>query len=504
MKTIPLLTRLLSVAVAATLSLQSIAAQLPDLGDTASGILSPALEKKIGEEALASYRFEDPGYIDDPELEAYFDSLGSRLTATGATGDRNFTFFVLKDSTINAFAMPGGVIGVHSGLVVNSQNESELAAVISHEMAHIVQHHIGRGAAAQSNSTAWMLASLLIAILAARNSPTATEAALATGMAAGTQNQLNFSRDFEREADRIGFQILTAAGFDPQGMPSFFTRMQQVSGAEDSAYAFLRTHPLTADRISDMQGRVRNQPYRQVPDSIEYALTRAKLAVIQETPTATFQRLRHSEGGRPQDKAARWYSLTLANLAQRNYAEAQRNFNQLAALKLKTPMIATLGAQIELEQGHGADAAKICHAARASYPGWRTLSYCEVQGLLTAGDGEGALALVTDLLNLTPGDFRLYTLEAKIYTALNKPALAHRAQSQVYLMHGLLQPAIEQMRLAQRSPGANAYEEAAIDAHLRELRIRLCEETDGKIRSDPRASEPSKDGSTSDKCSKLP
>lgn len=505
MKKIPLLTRLLSAAVAATLSLQGIAAQLPDLGDTASGVLSPALEKKIGEEALSSYRFEDPAYIDDPELEAYFNSLGVRLSASGLAGDRTFTFFVLKDPSINAFAIPGGVIGIHSATVVNSQSESELAGVISHEMGHIIQHHIGRGVVAQSNSTAWMLASVLLAILAARNSPTASEAAITTGMAASTQNILSFSQDFEREADRVGLQVLTAGGFDPQGMANFFIRLQQIYGTEDRTYAFLRDHPLTADRITDMQSRARMLPYRQVPDSIEYALVKAKLIAIQDSPTTLIQRYRSQEGGRPLDKAIRAYVLTQAYLAQRDYADARNSFAQLTALKLRTPMVATLGAQIELAQDNGKAAAKICHDARTDYPGWSTLGYCEAQGLLSAGDGEAALAVMNRMQLAHPEDFRVYSLQAKIYTALNKPALAHRAQSDVYLLNGMLQPAIEQMRVAQRSPGANSYEEAAIDSHLRELRFRLCEETDGKVRTDPRAGDDPKDSASGskDKCARL-
>ncbi|MBK9615575.1 MAG: M48 family metallopeptidase [Uliginosibacterium sp.] len=485
MNSIPLLARALAAVLATTLSLQSIAATaLPELGNAAAGSLSPALEKQIGQEALAAFRFQDPAYIDDPEVESYLASIGARLAASGKTGDRNFTFFALKDPGINAFAMPGGVIGVHSGLINTSQSESELAAVIAHEMAHVTQHHIGRSINQQSGSTAVLIASLLIAVLAARNSPTAAEAAIAGGQAAMLQNQLNYSRDFEREADRVGLQILETGGFDPQAMPMFFERMRQAYHGEGDAPAYLRTHPLTNERISDVQGRVRTLPYRQVPDSIEYALIKAKLAVLHETTRETIARLRDKQGGRLLDKAARHYALTLAYIADRNETEARRSYAALSALKLKTPMVATLGGQLELARGHGNDAAKLCSEARISYPGWRALDACVAEGLLAAGDGNGALASINERLATQTGDYRLYKLQAKIYTALDKPALAHRALSHVFQQHGMLRPAIEQMQLAQRSKGASAHEESAIDARLRELRAKMCDELGGKLSSE--------------------
>jgi predicted Zn-dependent protease len=505
MNTIPLLARVLAAALASTLALQSLAAPaLPDLGGAASASLSPAMEQQIGQEALAAFRFQDPGYIDDPEVESYLASIGARLAASGKTGDRNFSFFALKDPSINAFAMPGGVIGVHAGLIHTSQSESELAAVIAHEMAHVTQHHIGRSINQQAGATAVLIASLLIAVLAARNSPTAAEAAIAGGQAAMLQNQLNYSRDFEREADRVGLQILDAGGFDPQAMPLFFERMRQAYRGEGDAPAYLRTHPLTGERISDVQGRVRTLPYRQVPDSIEYALIKAKLATLLETPRETVARLGDQQGGRLLDKAARDYALTLAHLVQRNYADARRRYAALAALKLKTPMVATLGAQLALAEGRGDEAARICREARAVYPGWRALDACVAEGLLAAGNGEGALADLNERLTLQPGDYRLHKLQAKLYTALDKPALAHRALSRVFELHGMLRPAIEQMQLAQRSPGASKHEEAAIDARLRELRARMCDELGGKLASDAPA-----DGSRAgkrrdpDRCDKL-
>ncbi|MDB5887595.1 MAG: peptidase, partial [Rhodocyclales bacterium] len=258
--------------------LQIATAQLPDLGDPARAGLSAAKEKRIGEVAMRDIRENETSYIDDPEIEYYFNSLGRRLAAAGGSVPEDFNFFVLRDSTVNAFAMPGGFIGVHSGLVLLAQNESELAGVLGHEIGHVQQHHIARMLDQRANATVAVLASLLVAILAGRSSNGAvTEAALATGQAAAIQNQLTFSQNFEREADRAGLQTMSATGFDPQGMASFFERLGKISGNESADTAFLRTHPLTRERMADMQGRIKDSPPRIVADSNDFVLVRAKL-----------------------------------------------------------------------------------------------------------------------------------------------------------------------------------------------------------------------------------
>ena len=280
-KTMPLLRRVLALALASVFLTQSAFAQLnlqlPDLGDPAQAELTPVQERRIGEEALREIRL-DPSYLNDPEVESYLGALGNRLVSASRTLNRDFIFFALSDPTINAFAMPGGVIGVHSALILMTQSESELASVLGHEIGHIEQRHMVRMLSKQGNALAMVLASLLVAVLAGRNSPQAAEAAIATGQAAAIQNTLSYSRDFEREADRVGLQILDAAGFDTQGMPMFFERLLKTTRmVENNAPSYLRTHPLTSERIADIGARVKESHYRQVPDSADYVLVKAKL-----------------------------------------------------------------------------------------------------------------------------------------------------------------------------------------------------------------------------------
>jgi predicted Zn-dependent protease len=230
--------------------------------------------------------------VDDPEILDYINSIGSKLVAAsrGATNDnrRDFEFFVLNDDSINAFALPGGFIAVHSGLLLTTSNESELAGVIGHEIAHVLQRHQARGADEQRKAAPLSLLGLVAAVLAARSNSSSSgdtaQAALTASIALSYQNQLNYSRDFEREADRVGLQVMQRAGFDPSGMPSFFERMLRANRHNDGKTpGYLRTHPLTTERIADMQDRVLQMGAdgkRNVPDTIEYRLASAKLRVM--------------------------------------------------------------------------------------------------------------------------------------------------------------------------------------------------------------------------------
>jgi len=224
-----------------------MAQELPTLGEAGGEDLSPLEERRYGEEIMQQYIRRSPEYLDDPETIEYINQLGYQLVAASAARNIDFEFFVLRDPTINAFALPGGFIGVHTTLILMAQNESELASVLGHEIGHIQQRHLARSLARQRDSAMIAMGSVLLALLAARSGGgQGSQAALALGQAAAISRQLSFSRDNEREADRVGFQILVDAGFDPQGMADFFTRMQQGTRAYASmAPAYLQNHPLT-------------------------------------------------------------------------------------------------------------------------------------------------------------------------------------------------------------------------------------------------------------------
>lgn len=481
MRTRPVFRRSLARLLIAVLLVQSVAAQplassLPDLGDPAQEALSTAQEKRIAEEIMRELRFREPSYLDDPEVEEYLAALGRSLTSTSAVQGQNYQFFVLRDATINAFAMPGGVIGLHTGLIVTAESESELASVMAHEIGHVEQHHIARMLSRQGNSTALLLASMLVAVLAGRSSGHAAGAVLASGQAAAIQSQLAYSRDYEREADRVGLQILAAAGFDPKGMPDFFERMyRQTRGMDNNAPAYLRTHPLTQDRISDIGARVGQQRLHPHVSSIDFGLVRAKLEVAHLGAAAAIARFQARPAVTRQEQTVRWYGLARAYLADNKPEQARQAVEELTRLKPGSAMLAHLVADLARAQGRFAEAARSCHDAKAAYPARRSLLYCEADAWLAAGKPEETLKAVDLFLRAPSNDYRLYVLQAKANTALGRTTQAHRAQAEVYLLQGDLSAALDQLQLAQRAGGGDYMEQAALDARVREVRSRFDE-----------------------------
>jgi predicted Zn-dependent protease len=250
---------------------------LPDLGDVSTATITPLQERRLGESIMREIR-ADRSYYDEPEAADYLNQLGQRLAARSTEGRQDFEFFLIQDSQINAFALPGGFIGVNTGLLFAAQSESELAGVMAHEISHVTQRHIARMLAQQKQALVTTLASIAAAILLSRVSSDAAQAAIAFGQASAIQAQLNFTRDHEREADRVGLQLLGEAGFDPRGMATFFERLQRATRVyETAAPSYLRTHPLPFERIADIQNRIQELPYRQIPDSIEFQLIRGEV-----------------------------------------------------------------------------------------------------------------------------------------------------------------------------------------------------------------------------------
>ncbi|MDH5480114.1 MAG: M48 family metalloprotease, partial [Nitrosomonas sp.] len=268
--------------------------ELPDLGDVSQATITPREERQIGLQIMRQIR-ADPSYLDDPEITSYLNSLGHKLISNSSEAEpgQSFEFFALQNSAINAFALPGGFMGFNSGLIIAAQSESELAGVMAHEIAHVTQKHLARMISGQKYSMITSLAALAVAIIAARSNPQAGSAIMATTQASMIQSQLDFTRKHEKEADRIGLGILVDAGFDPQGMSTFFERLQ-IAGRfyENGAPSYLRTHPLTYERIADIQNRTQELAYRQVTDSTDFQLVRAKLRAFDGKPQDAVKQFR--------------------------------------------------------------------------------------------------------------------------------------------------------------------------------------------------------------------
>jgi predicted Zn-dependent protease len=453
------------------------AESLPDLGEASQSVFSAQTERKVGEAIMRDIR-ADHAYLDDPEVTDYLNNLGYRLASHSGNNRQEFEFFVIKDSTLNAFALPGGYIGVHTGLILATQNESELAGVLAHEISHVTQHHIARMVAAESRNSLTTLAALALAILAARSNAQVASAAVATAQATSIQNQLDFTRDNEREADRVGLQVLQAAGFDPRGMVTFFERLQKNTRFyENNAPSYLRTHPLTTQRIADMEGRVAEMPYRQVADSIEFQLVRAKLRAESGSPqdaVAFFQdALREHKYN---SEVAERYGLAEALLRSKQYAQAEQELSRLhKALPASHPMVEVLAGQLLAAQGQDAALVAQYRQALKRFPFHRALVYGYADALLRTHDPATALNVVEDRLRSTPGDYRLYELQARAYAQQGHGLLEHRALAEAQVVRGNLPAAIEQLQIALKAGGGDFYQLSSAEARLRELRAQDAE-----------------------------
>ena len=448
---------------------------LPDLGGTAESALSPQLERQIGESIMRDIRFREPSYVDDPEVTEYLNLLGGRLVAVAPDARQAFTFFAIRDGAINAFALPGGFIGVNTGLIVASASESELASVLAHEIAHVTQRHIARMAGAQDRMQVPMMVAMVAAILLGGSRPDLAAGATAALQATGVQSQINYTRSFEREADRVGFQMLAGSGFDPRAMAAFFDKLQRATRVSDDGRVpgYLRTHPMSIDRMSDAQNRAENLRYRQTPDSLDYHLVRAKLRAESgdaRDAVTFFSGLMRDR--RFSNEAAVRYGLALAFQRERRVADAQIEVDRLRAMNAASPMIDTLAANLRLAVGDGVGALALLEAARLRYPQRRVLLYAYVATLQVLGRHAQALAALADPLRLYRSDARLYALQAKSYAATGKRLLQHKAQAEVYVLQGSLPAAIEQLELARGAGDGDFYLHSEVDARLRALRAR--------------------------------
>jgi predicted Zn-dependent protease len=466
---------------------------LPDLGDASSATLSDSQERTIGNRIMREIRI-DPAYLDDPEVSDFVTSVGMRLLSAAEGGRKDLDFFVVQDESINAFALVGGHIGVHSGLVTLTQNESELAGVMAHEIAHILQKHQARTIHGASRTQWVSLAALALAILASRGGGSQggqiTEAAVATAGALQIQNQIDYTRDHEREADRVGLTLLERAGYDTRGMASFFERLLRSNRLNEfkGAPSYLRTHPLTTERIADLQGRVEGTPAKMVPDSFEYRLARAKLRAANGSgneAVTLFRTILEDKGVlRPREDV---YGLALAQRRARDLDGAWKTLETLRnpqsdpralptfGMALPShPAFEVLAGQLMADKGRHDEAIAIYRKALRTHPHYRSLTYAYLDELLQTGQSKEVLADLDERLRSVRDDARLYELQARAYEASGRRIAQHRAQGEAYFRKGNLAAAVDQLELAvKQTRGSDFYEMSIAESRLRELRALL-------------------------------
>ncbi len=457
---------------------------LPRIGAAAADELSPQTERDIGEAIRRDFR-QQGLLVEDPEVVDYLNQLGDRLGATGPAAGYSFEFFAVRDATLNAFAVPGGFIGVHTGLVIAAANESELASVLAHEMGHVTQRHIARMLAQGRQSSVVSLATAVLAILAARSNPQAAGGLVALGGGIAQDQMLAFSRDAEREADRVGLDILRQSGFDANAMVAFFGRLQNATRIyESGAPAYMRTHPVTTERMADIQNRLSDERYRQHVDSVEFTLLRAKLEASANMSIDGLARARASIERRLRDRsfvngAGAQYRLAVVANEQGDF-DAARAALAAAQESLGAPhaMLTRLAIDIDLRAGRHEAALAASTDALAAFPAARALVHQHGALLLRMRRFEDAADYLEAQVRRYRGDSVLWRMLSEARFGADQPIAGRRAVAEHYALDGGLLAAIEQLRIAQREAGNDFYVGSQIDARLRELQARYTREQD--------------------------
>jgi len=452
---------------------------IPSLGSASASELPPGLERTLGEAIMEQGR-RDPTYIDDPDVSQYLTSLGRKLIASSPQGaGQPIEVFAIRDPRINAFAMPGGYIGVHSGLVVSSKNESELASVIAHEIGHVLQRHVARGMTQQTQSGHLMLASVaaaLLAALASRSGDLAMGVA-AFGQAAAVDRQLGFSRQAEQEADRVGFDMLRRAGFDPRGMTEMFAMLGNASrlnqGAGGGVYA--STHPLSIQRQSDIENRLRELPKVRYHDSDSFWFVRAKLRVIQvrgndREMLASLKQDTKSDSG--VERAAAWFGLAYAAWMAKDYTGAASALDNAGKDGVRSAEMAGLQVALSLAQGKAEQGYDQASKAFQRWPDSQGVALALAEAMAKTGRSKEAVPFLKARARQWPDQPRFNQMLAQSYERLGDGVAARRAMADYYVEVGAVPTAVEQLTQA-RQLSKDFYIQSQLDVQIRQLRDKL-------------------------------
>jgi len=496
--------RTLRVLAAAALAVHAAMvpghAQLPALGDGSE--MTSGAERKLGER-IARELYRDPDYIDDPVLVEYVQNIWQPLLAAArqrgdlsAELDQRFAWeiFLGKDRSINAFALPGGYLGLHLGLVGAVANRDELASVLAHELSHVTQRHISRLMTQQNRQAPWLIGAMILGAIAASKNPDAANAVMAGGQAMALQNQLNFSRDMEREADRIGYGVMTQAGFEPLGFVTMFDKLQQASRLNDNgAFPYLRSHPMTTERMADMQARQQLAGRAVSPGapSLEHALVTARARVLsQGAVDALRARIAEAQAAAlaqqsPARRSAALYAAALASLKLREPAQAERFALALRPLAQGDAAAARLArlllAEIALA---GGDAARAAALVSPSDTGRPDVLLAAQAAMRTGRAGDAAQRLQT-WVALHPRDATAWQLLAQAYGAQGQGIRAIRAEAEAQVAWLDYAAAMDRFKAAQElvrrmaregTLGNDHIEASIIDTRARQVESLLREQ----------------------------
>jgi len=493
---------------------------LPALGDTDSAEFTVGTERKLGDQIMREIHV-DPDYVDDPLLLEYVETVWDPLVAASrklgnitADLDQRFAWqpFLVRDPSVNAFALPGGFVGVHLGLIALTTTRDELASVLGHEMSHVSQRHIARSITGDSRRSLVGLAALLLGLVAASRSrsPDAMSAVVAGTQAATIQGQLNFSRDVEREADRVGFQVMTAAGFAPGGMAAMFEKMDRSARLNDfGGFPYLRTHPLTVERIGEARARAsarENSGGGTAAASVsvlEHTVAQARASVLMDPRTDALRRWQARDAdreGSAADKLRAACESALASSMLRDWARADAAFATARGIARGSPnssaraerAVALMQVQSLLDRGATAQAAEAMkpYANDGSRPALLLDTQITLLGTPSVTPESPALKASASALQtwvaVHPDDSLAWTGLGQTWARLGQPLRSIRAEAEARYALGDLLGAADRLRAGQRlARGGGPVD--FIDASVLDSRLRAIEAQRRQIALDQRA-----------------
>lgn len=474
---------------------------LPSLGDGEE--LTVSAERRLGDRIARSI-YRDPDYLDDPLLVDYLQALWQPLLAAARQRGEvpaelaerlAWELMISRDRSVNAFALPGGYLGVNLGLLAVTERPEELASVLAHELSHVSQRHIARLMSREQRMAPWMIAGMILGALAAGSNPNAAGAAIVGGSAAAAQQSLNYSRDMEREADRVGFGVLTTAGFDGQGFVGMFEKLQQAARLnDDGAFPYLRSHPLTTDRLSDMQARLPSAPSapaprvdapvsaQGLPSARQHGLAAARARVLAErnsTRWAVWMEQAASATARPPE-------LYAGALAAQRLGQATRAAEFAARLRVATagsdarPWADALALELMLSPGSPTDPALLSELReQALSSNARPMLLLGAQAAMGTGQAQRAASRLQAWVVDRPRDALAWLMLSRAHQAQGQTLRAVRAEAESRAAHFDWDGALERFKAAQALPpaqrNADPIELAIVDSRRRDVEQRLRE-----------------------------
>ena len=450
---------------------------LPEFADSSTAVVSPEYERRLGQLFLKQVRYFSK-IISDPEVESYIESIGYQLASHSDNTEQPFKFFVVDNPSINAFAGPGGMIGVNSGIILNADDESELASVMSHEIAHVTQRHIARMLEQHEKYSLPTAAAVVGAILIAMANPQVGAAAMTGITGLNVQNQINFTRANEKEADRIGMQLLVRAGHNPRSMPAFFEKLQRLSRFQQSGVPeYMRTHPLTTSRIADTRARAEEYPRRKFTNSHAYMLVRHKLLVLSyKNPRyavdAFLDKLNNNALGK-RERLAIQYGLAYAYLNINEYALAKRQINILLKDNPDDVAYLLLSALNEKNRSNYQAALSIYERTYEFYPDYKPVIIAYSRALLDVKQAKKARQLLTDYERYYSHTLATYSLLGQAEAMLGNEIEVAMIQVEYYYLAGETGRAIDKLKFIKQQYPLDYYLKERVEARLQELQYEL-------------------------------